>query len=473
VAKFETIPLLGQSQESRSIRVSNQRTVNMYPSANAPGAKSQLSLFPTNGLTLLSTPNNGPCRSNGVLWMGSLYFVIANKLVKLNSVGAATEVGTLNTSASRCVIAIGRTYIVIVDGTDGYAYDGTTFTVIGDSDADFPAGATHVTYLDGYFIVNEGSTDAYFISAIENPLSWDPLDSSSAQASPDNIVGLVATNKDLYLFGDTSCEVHFNSGNADFPFEAYPGGVLEVGLQAPYSLVRSSFGLLGLLTNDEGDSFVGKINGFQVTPISDDDLNYQINTISTTSDAFGMLFRRQGRTFYALSFPSGDRTWAIEVSSGFVHERKSEGIGRWRVSGVGKIANILVCGDYNTGQVYRLDSSVYTENGSRLDRKRVTQVVHMNHRRMTFHRVCLEMQTGVGLVSGQGSKPQVMMRFSDDGGNEWSDSMMRSFGAIGKYRTEVIWDCLGDSRERIFEFSVTDPVNTVMVAGYAEVTVAD
>ena len=42
-------------------------------------------------------------------------------------------------------------------------------------------------------------------------------------------------------------------------------------------------------------------------------------------------------------------------------------------------------------------------------------------------------QTGIGLTTGQGSNPQVMMRYSVDGGRTWADSLWDSVGALGEY----------------------------------------
>ena len=64
-----------------------------------------------------------------------------------------------------------------------------------------------------------------------------------------------------------------------------------------------------------------------------------------------------------------------------------------------------------------------------------------------FHsQFTLDMQAGMGLVSGQGADPQVMMRYSDDSGQTWSEEHWRGSGKIGEYRRRVIWRRLGVSR---------------------------
>ena len=63
--------------------------------------------------------------------------------------------------------------------------------------------------------------------------------------------------------------------------------------------------------------------------------------------------------------------------------------------------------------------------------------------------------------STTGSNPQVMLRWSDDGGHTWSNEYFAPVGKIGVYQQRVFWRRLGMTlklRDRIYELSGTDPV---------------
>jgi hypothetical protein len=65
-----------------------------------------------------------------------------------------------------------------------------------------------------------------------------------------------------------------------------------------------------------------------------------------------------------------------------------------------------------------------------------------------------------------GYDPEVMLRWSDDGGHTWSNEHWASMGRIGQYGRRVFWRRLGMTmklRDRVYEVSGTDPVKVVIV----------
>jgi hypothetical protein len=71
-----------------------------------------------------------------------------------------------------------------------------------------------------------------------------------------------------------------------------------------------------------------------------------------------------------------------------------------------------------------------------------------------------------GLPTATAIDPQVMLRWSDDGGHTWSNSHWRSMGKTGAYGTRVIWRRLGMTlklRDRVYEVSGTDQTKIAIV----------
>jgi hypothetical protein len=83
----------------------------------------------------------------------------------------------------------------------------------------------------------------------------------------------------------------------------------------------------------------------------------------------------------------------------------------------------------------------------------------------------LVLQTGQ-LVADQ-LDPQVMLRWSDDGGHTWSNEHWRSMGKAGEWGYRVFWRRLGMTeklRDRVYEVSGTDPIQLAIMGAELELS---
>ena len=137
---------------------------------------------------------------------------------------------------------------------------------------------------------------------------------------------------------------------------------------------------------------------------------------------------------------------------------------RWRVNSMVRAYGKFYCADHATGAIGILDAETYDEFGSTMrSYVRAAPIKWPNNYRLFLGKIELLMEAGVGLTSGQGSDPQIMMRFSDDGARIFSSVYSRSFGKIGEYTRRVVWRRQGRSPfNRVYEFSITDPVKRVI-----------
>lgn len=470
----KTIPIIGASNKDRAIAVNNQLTSNLVSAQKSYGAKSQVILESGPGRVQRGIAGNGACRTAKMLpWKGKLYGVFGTKLVSIDANLVAIDIGTLNTASGTVVIARGRNYLMLVDGTNGYTWDNTTFAAI--SDMDFPgvsegAAPTHCVYLDGAFVVNDPSNDNFFRSGTEDPTSWNALDFEAASVAPDNVLGIAATESILYMVGEVTTQPYYNSGNADFPYAVYLSGVQEIGLYAIYSLARSDDGVFFLATTPEGGIFAYRMMGTEGQKISGDEQDGQFLDLVDATTAVGFIYTQSGKSFYVLQFPDDDLTLTFNISAG-VWEDRSTNNGRWDVGGHGVISNKNIVGSINDSRFYELSLSSYADGDFPLIRKRRTQLIHVDNYLVDYHELIIDFQPGVGTASGQGKNPVCFMRYSNDAGHTWSSVLQAPIGRQGESQRRARFTQLGSGRNRIFEFWVSDPVQVVIIAGYASLTV--
>ena len=123
------------------------------------------------------------------------------------------------------------------------------------------------------------------------------------------------------------------------------------------------------------------------------------------------------------------------------------------------LPSLSVSCDRLTGKLFVIDPAVYTEaDGALIQRIRVAPRFSAQQTRFTVDRLQLTMDVGVGLVTGQGDDPQVMLQTSRDGGKTFGMERWRTAGPIGTYRTRVVWHRLGQARNFVPKIMLTDPV---------------
>jgi hypothetical protein len=133
-----------------------------------------------------------------------------------------------------------------------------------------------------------------------------------------------------------------------------------------------------------------------------------------------------------------------------------------------------IVGDYESNQIYHLNNKFYYDNETEITRLRSAPHLSSDTKLIFYSRFQLDMETGVGLDGDvQGSDPQAMLDWSDDGGHTWSSehwaSVGKSIGGIGDFKKRVVWRRLGKSRDRIFRVKVTDPVPVNFISAHIEV----
>lgn len=464
------IPFVGASYESRSPNFDAQRCINLYPELS-PGqdAKSVAMLVGTPGLSLWATMNaTGGMRA---LYRTSTNLLIAvqfGSVFLIDASGTVTAAGTIGSTSGP---------VSIVDnGTDAVLADGHAWSlplIVGSTVSALGVAASRVTFIDGYFIFLRPGTGQFFISSI-NSTTLPGADYASAEGWPDDLVSMIADHRELWLFGESTTEVWFDSGDVDFPFSRIDGAFMEVGCSAAASVAKIDNSIYWLGNDERGNGIVWRANGYTPARLSTHAIEHQLSTYSRIDDAKAFSYQQAGHSFYVLTFPTANRTWAYDVATGLWHERAwhdSAGIQhRHRANCFAAFAGRLLVGDWENGNIYALDLDTYTDNGDAIHRVRVSpHISHPDYRWLFFASLEVALESGVGLVEGQGSDPQAMLQWSDDGAHTWSNERWASIGAMGHYKCRTAWNRLGKSRDRVFRLTITDPVKVIIIGASAEV----
>jgi hypothetical protein len=470
------VPLFGTGIRSRSAAVCAQRRLNCYYDPQPDEDKTRFAIYGTPGLSLIL--NLGVQKIRGWIVEGLLLYAVYNNVFyEINNAFIATSRGTMLTFSGRVDAASNGQVLVIVDGAYAYTYTIASQTFAQITDADFPANPQTVTWQDGQFIVSFSETglvgQRVYISS--NGTDWDALDFRAAESSPDGLIRVIADHGELHLFGDVTTEFWGYTGDADFPFTPIRGATNEIGLAARWSLAKFDQSLVFLGKNRLGEVQVYRLTGYQAQMISTPDLNAIINDYSVVSDAIGFSYMLDGHPMYQITFQNGGQTWLYDgLSSAAMgmpvwSELTSDGSRHYAELQIQFLGHHYVA-DYRNGKVYRLDRNVYTDNGIAIERQLDSRHFFKDFERVTVDRLTYDMETGIGLSTGQGSAPQIMHRVSRNGGRTFGNEMLSALGAHGDYTTRVEFRRLGTARDFVFRLRMTDPVKFALTGASIEAT---
>jgi hypothetical protein len=466
---------VGEAYTASSITQDAQECINLYPEIDrtkSPNERGVVALYPTPGFIARSFFGS-PVEVRGA-WPqpgGNTLFVVAgNRLFVLGPDFTGPAVATIPTSTGPVSMTDNGSSLFIADGAHRYAYTWGTGLFQTLVDGAF-TGADIVDVIDNYVIYNDPGTNTWGCTDIASTVS-SGLNFGRKDSATDNIISLIVNKREIFLLGERTSEVWVDAGLFPFPFQKLPGTNMQHGCAAKHSVARLGETFAFLAQDDRGISTVVQMNGYTPERISTYAIEKEIETYSVYSDAIGMSYQQAGHEFYVLNFPTADRTWCYDATTGLWHRRASRDtenvLHRERTNCAVFFQGQNLFGDYARGLLYEASLSSFTDYsdiGNPIPRIRRARHLTSDLKQVYYHDFQIQFQPGVGLATGQGSDPKAMLRYSDDGGFTWSSEKWAAMGKTGRYKNRCRWPGpLGMSRDRIFEVTITDPVFSPIIS---------
>lgn len=448
--------MTGPSYQSRSRPLSSQQTKNFYHVVVEEG-KEQYVLHSWPGLKL---SGSGVGADRGAInFAGVGYRITDQNLYRFDKSGIHTLIGsTGDIPGTNRMIMDDDGENLIITGVDGqFIYDGSTISTITDLNI---VGSTACTFLNSQMIY---TNDPLFVVADPNtPTTASGLNAGSAESKPDGLVRAYAFQQNVYMFGTESTEPYWNPGTGNPPIERIDGQIFEVGCAAVHSVTNTDDFMYWL----GDDNAVYQATGGQRQRISTSAISHAIESYSDVSDAIGNTVTFEGINFYILTFPTANKTWCLNESlgkNGWLELSSGTNGGIWQGSTIVNVyGKNFVC-DNTNGNLYELDIDTFTNNNETIQRRRITssangKVLGAPGNRVQWSRLEVIMEQGVGLISGQGENPQIMLEISFDGGRSWTEKGWARIGRMGEHTLRVEFYGLDSGYDMIFRLTTSDPV---------------
>lgn len=456
---------------------------------------------------LLTNSGRVVIRDNGVLFNGlGGYAVLVDGpngyFYRLAGASSVTFTGNLTNASPDITFDPGNlvpNYLIVGSGTtlsdtagalgatstiQEISFSANTITLNGNSGGDYPAdvftynipafgritdpaflGADRVAFIEGWLIFNQPGTRTFYTNApVAYTLTFAGLFYALKDSSTDNLITLMENNREAWLVGERTSEVWYDAGNANFAFSRLPGVGPQIGCSAVHSIARVGPELCWLASNENGQNIVVMTNQYSYVKISNHAVEYALTQYPYVADAIGDCYEDLGHVMYVLTFPTADVTWVYDLSSEMWWQRLSWDTPnavyhRHRGNCFVNFANLRLWGDYQTGQIHQQSRSFYTDAGAPLRAQRRTPHAWSRENRARIFQASMQVEftPGIGLQTGQGSDPQAMFRWSDDGGFTWSNEHFVPIGKAGRTKNRAIVRRIGEARDRVYEVTYTDP----------------
>ena len=452
---YQTIPfqIAGKTYQSRSRPLSSQRTINLYPQISEQG-KDQFVLHSFPGQTAISSVNDGLERGQHIM-NEVQYRIVGDRFYKVDKQGLHTQHGVV-TGEDRCIMANDGDNLVIVSDKV-YVWTESTSTFQENTNVNL-VDVLSVTIINNQFIYT--TADISFLSEPNDPFDVSGLNGIGAESNPDKLVRDYVFNQTIYRFGKRTTESWYNSGAGAPPIDRIDGQQISVGLAAIHSVANTDVAVYWL----GDDKCIYRIAGGISERISDDGLSNTIERMKTISDAFGYTFTLQGDDFYLITFPTENRTFVVNQSLGkngwFELSSGTQGDSYSGTSLVEVYNELRVA---KRGKLLKLDLDAYTQDTDTILRQRVTRSftaaeLGLKGNQMLLSRLEFIMETGVGLISGQGVLPRMRVETSIDGGRSFAHQDWVDLGRMGQNTQRAESYQMVHGTDFMFRLTVSDPV---------------
>lgn len=468
----------GGFYKTRAPIMGSDQAINLYTETReAKGSPKDVTMYGTPGLkletTLATAQNRGWFTQDGQTWT-----IVGDTLYERTAAATYVSRGTVGNDGLLVSFASngqGGSQLAIVSASNLYTLNLTT-NALAVVTLPF-SNPVMIVFQDGYGLINEANTPKVWFSALEDFSTWDALDFFARSFSSDNLVGIAVTRDRLWVLGSKTSTQYYDSGDADNPWQPYPGTTIQVGCVTPTSISVYNDTLRWLARSPRGEAKIvqakadSSVQELSTPPIAD-----VLQSCSTLDDAEAFTYAQNGHAFFVITLPScpdAVKTYHFDILENEWGARAgwdttTAVYTRWRGRGQTAAGQDILVGDYLTGDVYTLDMTTYADNGVPLIAERTAPYASAENQWIFLRQIELGMQSGVGLAgTAQGSDPAVELLISRDGAQTFVSAGLASLGKLGVYAARAIWRNLGRVRadRMVIRVRQSDPVARVWGPG--------
>lgn len=475
-----TVPLVQGAYTARNVIANSQSCYNLYPEPNPKDAPFPVTHYCAPGTQLMIDLSSAGSPIRGLYGAsdGSMYICAGQQIYKFlpGPPLASYLVGTFPTNSGLPVsMCDNQTDLVAVDGSPNgltgplsLGVGGGQLTAISD-----PAfyGSNHVDFIDTFLVFNWPGTSTFYTTTSNAVEPFNPLYFAEKIGWNDHLIAARVLHDNIWLLGNQTTEVWFNSGASDFPFQRMPNSIIQQGCSWPYSNVVTDNAIYWHSQDRWGHGMLMRGEGYTARRVSNFAVENEWRSYGNDVP-FMHSYTIGGHEFVGMKFAAA--YWAYDASTGMFHKRA---VGAdpsslspwpiWNSAYWGNVTyqtwqNLTLGGDQVTGQVFIIDNSIYTDNNQPITRLRAWPHIQSDGKRVTHTRFAAALDP-TGIVPDG-----VNLAWSDDGGNTFGTPVPQVANPASASNGQYQWRRLGYARDRVYQLWWTGQGNTALNGSWVD-----
>ena len=433
------LPLVITPENRDNTSVKDAKLVNCYMEKAGDG---EYWLYKRSGLLYSSQPPGAAASGYGTYnWLGNIYTIFGATMYK----DGVALVGTLDTTNGvyRFDSCLGGTpKLIFGNGVKAYTYDSGA-GIVQITDADFPASfCKGWSYIDGTTYVMTPSA-AIQGDDINTPQTWDPLNTITAQISPDRGVALAKQLVYVIALKQWSTEVFYDAGNATgSPLGPVQGARASYGCVSADSVQSIDDILIWACTNQSSAAQIVKMEGLKVQIVSTDPIERLLDKADFTT-TYSMQYKNIGHRLYILTLVNSNITLVYDLDENMWHQW-TDGNGDYFpfVSTTYDSSRRHIFQHESNGKLYLADETYYTDAGDVI----TVDIVTPNFDGGTNRR---KQMTQMKFIADQVEGSELLVRKND---NDYKVGYWSNFRTVDLSKQQPVMSNCGTFVRRAYNF---------------------
>lgn len=345
--------------------------------------------------------------------------------------------------------------VMMAAGGEIIQFDGTTTKLLS---RDAPTRVSHVQYINGFLVANDGGTFRY--CELGDYGNWPALDVFAADSKPDLVNALMVTPfSELLVCGVDSIEQYEATVTGDTPF--FRRFTAAEGLSEPGCLVFLDNATLFLNVQGELTRLTQQV-GQEISAPIDRALGAWDRSGAWAGGFVNFPLSVLGQKFALFQFPNAVSPYGAKgmtllmdlrtkrFTTLFGWDQAAGRPNRWPAWSYANLGNRTILG-MDGGQIWELDTTRYTQGGD-APMRMLVRTGYLSQGEVSLDGVRLTCKRGVGTYT---SNPTLQLRCRRDGG-PWSNWVSKGLGLAGQNGRHLEFGGFGSGQDFQFEIQCSD-----------------